>query len=277
MSDPQNDAILIVEPDPDLLAVFSTYFQAAEAFQFYTVATGQEALMAVLKYRPRLILIETQLPDRSGLSVLRELQSYPRTAHIPTIFLAGGTEILLQNRILEAGAYDFIEKPVDVAELGLRIRNALRRTHREGILHPLTRLPIGSIVEDTLNKMSHQGHHDFLRVSLVGFEAFKELYGFVAADEVMTFVGNVLSDILAEHGEPGDFIGHQAETEFVIVTQTNRAYPLAEHIHTRLDSQLPQFYGFQDRDQGYVEISDETGHMTQQPLMHIHSDISQGR
>ena len=64
--------------------------------------------------------------------------------------LAGHSEMTLQNKVLEEGAYDFIEKPLDIDILTLRVRNALRRAEREGLTEPRTGLPTGRLIQERL-------------------------------------------------------------------------------------------------------------------------------
>lgn len=271
MSDASQDTILIVEPDASLLALLTAHFAASQDFSFYTAATGQEALTAALKHRPKLILLETQLPDKAGLAVLRELRQHPRTQHIPVIFLAGGTEIFLQNQILAEGADDFVQKPFDVAELTLRIRNLLRRSHAEETIHPISRLPTGASIDLAIEKMKAGAVQIWL--SIEHFDAFKDVYGFVTANEVLSYVSNVISDAVTELGTGEDFIGHRNEAKFVILTQAQAASRIAEQLQTRLDAQLPQFYSFMEREQGYVEVPDGSGGQARKPLMRLQTEM----
>jgi DNA-binding response OmpR family regulator len=273
--DQQADYILIVEPDDDLLKTLTAYFASKDSFKFHTVQQGSEILEAALKHRPKLILMETKLPDRPGLEVYRDLKLYPRTAHIPVIFLAGGTEVFLQNQILEAGAYDFIEKPFDVAEIGLRIQNALRRSRRDGSLHPNTRLPIGSIVQQAVENLAQKVSYYHLKIKIKGFGVFKDRYGFMSSNEVTIYAGNVIAEVVTEHGSPEDFVGHGDEDEFVVITTPERGPKIREAIEARVNSQLPQFYNFMDREQGYIEITVEGGETRQEPLMTLEFEVNE--
>lgn len=269
---PSREVILIAEPDENLLLMFKAYFEQEE-YTVYTVALGSDVLEAMFKRRPSILLMETQLPDRSGLEVFEALKSYPRLAYIPVIFMAGGTEIVLQNRILEAGAYDFVQKPVDLPELNLRIRNALRRS--EGHVHPQTRLPTGRQIDEALASLQEAKDYYRLELRVENFDAFKDLYGFVTAKEVITYVGNVISDSVIELGAPRDFVGHRDESHFVVITTRSVGARLYGHLKKRLDSQLPQFYTFIEREQGYVELPDGKGGTTSKPLMSLRAEIIQ--
>lgn len=272
MTSPLREVLLIAEPDENLLLMFKTYFEQ-ENFAVYSVPNADDVLSEVLKRRPSLVLLETQLPARSGLSVFQEIKQYPRIATIPVIFMAGGTEIVLQNQVLEAGAYDFIHKPVDLPELNLRIRNALRRS--EGHLHPQTRLPTGRQIEEALQNLATLKDYYRLELRVENFDTFKDLYGFVTAKEVVTYVGNVISDSVIELGAPKDFVGQRDEANFVVITTRTVGPRLYGYLKKRLDNQLPQFYNFIEREQGYVEVPDGSGGMTSKPLMNLRAEILQ--
>ncbi len=272
MSNLSREVLLIAEPDENLLLMFKTYFEQEE-YVVYTVERGEDTLLEALKRRPSLILLETQLPDKSGLGVFEEIKKYPRVNHIPVIFLGGGTEIVLQNRILEAGAYDFVQKPVDLPELNLRIRNGLRRS--EGHLHPQTRMPTGKQIDEALQRMEKEKDFYRLELRIENFDTFKDLYGFVTAKEVLSYVGNVISDSVIELGAPKDFVGHRHEANFVVITTRDFGPRLYGHLKKKLDSQLPQFYNFVEREQGYVQVPDGKGGTTSKPLMNLRAEIYQ--
>jgi two-component system KDP operon response regulator KdpE len=123
--------LLIIDEEAPLLDALGKSFEAA-GYQVTTTTSGAEGLALAISARPNLILLALRLADRSGLEVFRELRDKPRTGHIPVMILAGRDDVLQQNKILEEGAYDFLEKPLDVDILALRVRNALRRAEREG-------------------------------------------------------------------------------------------------------------------------------------------------
>jgi class 3 adenylate cyclase/DNA-binding response OmpR family regulator len=91
-----------------------------------TADDGDDALVAVARHHPDLILMDVNMPRRDGLSVVQELKARAETAHIPVILLTAlsGSEATLRG--LEAGADEFLSKPMDEYELLVRIGNLLR-------------------------------------------------------------------------------------------------------------------------------------------------------
>lgn len=96
-----------------------------QGFRVMTVCSGEDALQVAEAYRPDIALLETRIPgDMTGMDVLRRVRE--RWA-MPVIMLSNHNNALEKVRGLEAGADDFVVKPVSPDELGARIRAVLRR------------------------------------------------------------------------------------------------------------------------------------------------------
>lgn len=97
------------------------------AFHLTLTATdGATCLRLAQSQHPDLILLDHALPDRPGLSVLRDLRQDPRTAAVPVVLLACAPDDRLRRAALAAGAVDVLDKGVDDQLLLARIRNLLR-------------------------------------------------------------------------------------------------------------------------------------------------------
>lgn len=89
-------------------------------------ASGDEALAAIRQHTPDLIILDVKMTGIDGFQVAATLKANPATAHIPIILVTGHTERSARLEGLKAGAEEFLTKPIDAAELGLRVRNLLR-------------------------------------------------------------------------------------------------------------------------------------------------------
>ena len=97
-----------------------------QGYGIHTAASGEEALASVAAAPPDLILLDVMMPGLDGRQVAAALKADPATANIPIIMVTAQTDHQARLAALEAGAEDFLSKPVDRAELWLRVRNLLR-------------------------------------------------------------------------------------------------------------------------------------------------------
>ncbi|MFN6953302.1 MAG: PleD family two-component system response regulator [Acetobacteraceae bacterium] len=98
----------------------------AEFYEVASAASGPDALALAAEWQPDVMLLDVMMPGMDGYEVCRELKRNPATAHIPVIMLTALTDQEERVRGLEAGADDFLSKPVDDATLFARLRALLR-------------------------------------------------------------------------------------------------------------------------------------------------------
>jgi len=98
----------------------------SEGYATMSAASGTDALAAVAQHAPDLVLLDVMMPDMDGFQVARKLKSDASTSHIPIIMVTASADRHSRLAGLESGAEDFLNKPVDRAELWLRVRNLLR-------------------------------------------------------------------------------------------------------------------------------------------------------
>jgi two-component system, OmpR family, alkaline phosphatase synthesis response regulator PhoP len=119
--------ILIVE-DMESVVVLLRSLLEREGFQVTTAQDGLEALEAVRRDKPDLVLLDLILPGLDGLEVCRRIRHDPITAHLPIIILSGKEEETDKVIGLEIGADDYITKPFQANELIARVKGRLRRS-----------------------------------------------------------------------------------------------------------------------------------------------------
>ena len=123
--------VLIVDDEPLNVKLLSTAF-CPERYQTFTAHGGEEALEKVAKDSPDLILLDIMMPDLDGIEVTRRLKGNPDTEHIPIILVTGLDERDCKSQGLEAGADEFLRKPVSRVEIQTRARSLLDlKTYRE--------------------------------------------------------------------------------------------------------------------------------------------------
>lgn len=121
------DRILAVDDAPDNLFLMQTILES-EGYELSLVEDGYSALARVEKSPPDLILLDVMMPQMDGYEVTRQIRENSSLPFIP-ILLITAYEQSSAIEGLDAGADDFIRKPVDVGELLARVRSLLRLKH----------------------------------------------------------------------------------------------------------------------------------------------------
>lgn len=238
--------ILVVEDDPDVAEMLNAYFQI-QGYEVVTVNWGEDALKVCRMERPDVIILDIRLPDIDGYEVARRLRSSHRTHDIPILFLTEKRRRSERLQGLELGADDYITKPFDIQELRLRVRNALRRTAQGPLNNPVTNLPEGALVDERLSECLESDNWVLLLIIVDHLDAFRETYGFIAADDVLRAVGLMIQNAVSDLGSPNDFVGQSGAAEFVLITSPARAGALTERIRSRLEQSLDYFHPLKDR------------------------------
>ena len=259
--------LMIVEDDVDISNMLRIYF-SSQGYDVVTALRGGDALEKTRQNMPHLIVLDIMLPDINGYEVCRQLRTTTRTSHIPVIFLTQKDERSDRLQGLELGADDYITKPFDIDELKLRVQNAIARSERESLTDPQTGLPAGRMIEDQLRRVIRLANGwSLLDIRINSFEPFKNLYGFIAANEVLRFTAMLVGEVVDELGTSNDFLGHAGGDNFILITSDDRVQAIKLRLKTRFKEEVQTHYNFLDRQQGYIVSPDENGRQIEAPLM----------
>ncbi|GER80904.1 MAG: diguanylate cyclase [Anaerolineaceae bacterium] len=258
--------LLVVEDDADIANMLKIYFGGMD----YEVDIAPRGGLALEKTRtalPHLIVLDIMLPDIDGYEVCRTLRTNTRTSHIPVIFLTQKDERSDKLQGLELGADDYITKPFDIEELKLRVQGAIRRSERESLTDPRSGLPAGRLIEEQLRRIIRQDNWALLDLRINHFDPFRDVYGFVAGDDVLRFTAMLLSEVVDELGSSADFIGHAGGDNFIIITKYESAAAIRDRVKARFAEEVQTHYNFMDRQQGFTQAPKPEGGTVQSPFM----------
>ena len=249
--------ILVVEDDFDISNMLRIYF-SGQGYAVEVAPKGGDALEATRRQIPNLIVLDINLPDMDGYEVCQELRTTTRTSHIPIIFLTQKDERSDKIKGLELGADDYVTKPFDIEELKLRVQNAIKNAQKQTQIDSVSNLPTGSLIEEHLRSLM-RGSKDwaYIDVKISSFEAFGEVYGWQAADEVIRATSLMIAEIIDKEGTADDFIGHPGRDNFVIITHADAPDDMTDKLAERFDKEIQQHYSFIDRERGYMLDGDD--------------------
>lgn len=120
--------VLVADDTESVRALFRKLL-AAEGHDVIAVQDGAEALDAVQKHHPDVILLDVSMPQVDGLEVCRRLKSDPATRLTPVVLVTGMADMSDRIKGIEAGADEFLSKPVHPHELRARVASLSRMKH----------------------------------------------------------------------------------------------------------------------------------------------------
>jgi len=258
--------LLVVEDDNDISNMLKIYFNSL-GYDVDVAPRGTEALEKTRTVLPHLIVLDIMLPDIDGYEVCRRLRQSTRTSHIPVIFLTQKDERSDKLQGLELGADDYITKPFDIEELKLRVQGAIRRSEREALTDPRSGLPAGRLIEEQLRTTIRKSGWAYMDIRINHFDQFKDVYGFVAADDVLRLAAMLMSEVVDELGSSSDFIGHAGGDNFVVIGSEDVADKIRTRLKVRFADEVQTHYNFMDRQQGFIMAANVEGQMEKTPLM----------
>lgn len=263
--------LLVVEDDFDISNMLRIYF-TAQGYEVQVAPRGGEALSMTRKQLPSLIMLDIMLPDMNGYDVCRELRTTTRTKYIPIIFLTQRDERSDKIAGLELGADDYVTKPFDIEELKLRVQNAIASAELVQNIDPRSKMPTGRLIEDHLRALMRADRPwTYIDYKINFFEPFKEVYGFVAGDELIRFTALLINEVVDELGTPDDYVGHPGNDNFIIITHSDNPKRLQERLIERFTEEVKQHYSFIDRERGYILVPDGMNGERQVALMSLSS------
>ncbi len=127
--------ILLVDDEPDILE-FLGYNLRKEGYIVYTAADGKEAINIAKQINPHLIILDVMMPVMDGIETCAELKKIPKLENTLIVFLTARGEDYSQIAGFEAGADDYITKPIKPKIITSRIKALLRRYKDDDVKNP---------------------------------------------------------------------------------------------------------------------------------------------
>jgi diguanylate cyclase (GGDEF)-like protein len=235
--------IAIIADDEDLGRLLLAETAEASGLRPMSFDDGAAALKAALSHEVAIVLLDVDMPGMDGYAVCRRLRAEPRFASVPIVMVTGHEDSAAITRAFEAGATDFISKPVNWALLPRRLAYILRnaaaaeRIERLAYFDTLTGLPNRQRCLDTAQRLFADAARSQERVAVLymdlnSFKRVNDTFGHSVGDAVLQNVADKLSRIVsrfqaeAVHVSVSRFGGD----EFVVLVRHPNARSLAADI-----------------------------------------------
>lgn len=235
--------VLVVDDEPNGFTVIRALLKP-EGYEFSYVASGNEAINQLDSILPDIILLDVMMPDKDGIETCREIKASPDWSHIPIIMVTALDAKEDLARCLDAGADDFISKPVNRVELQARVRSMLRLKQQYDALKTTLQLR-----EDMSNMMVHDlrtpvtsillGSQMVLMQEILSEQNQNRLQRVYHAGQQLSSMINEL--LLMAKLEAGSLILNQTELDLnaLATTVISESQELARSKKVELEARLP--------------------------------------
>ncbi|MCK5036568.1 MAG: diguanylate cyclase [Candidatus Sabulitectum sp.] len=215
--------VLIIDDDVDSLAIARLRLEK-DGYIIHSAENGADGLEKARAENPDLILLDVQMPGKSGYEVCEELKSDSELCNIPVIFLSAADDVSEKVKGLDLGAVDYVTKPFDIFELRARVRAALRTKRLQDLLlmygevDSLTEIYNRRVLMERLQQewdrsLRSNTVFSFIMSDIDKFKNVNDTYGHPVGDDVLEKVAYTLKKSIRS----GDIAGRYGGEEFGII------------------------------------------------------------
>lgn len=237
--------ILIVDDDSSVIITLHKVLQSSGRIRF--ASTGSQALDMINQLPPDLILLDVELPDINGLELCINLKENVETSGIPILFITSNIELGFEEKVFDAGASDFILKPLKPRVVAARVQTHLayhralvqlnKLAHTDSLSGLANRLTFDEQLDIEFRRARRQ--HEPLSIVMIDIDEFKKFndhFGHVAGDGCIRAIGTVLRKAAKR---PADLAVRYGGEEFALIlpnTDKNGAESLIGNLMAQVAS-----------------------------------------
>lgn len=240
----ERPVIVLADDDPSIRLMIRHVLES-EDYDIVEAADGIEAIKAVDKHHPALVLLDAVMPGIDGFTTCKQIKDKGHT-DVPVMMITGLDDDASVERAYEVGAIDFITKPIKWAVLKHRVRSVVasvvaeRKVELLAYRDSLTNLPNRLLFADRLEHSIDRAarHRESLALLLVDMDDFKlvnDSFGHEAGDKLIKAVG----DLLARSLRRADTVARLGGDEFAVIVEgidgTDDAISIADNLSTILE------------------------------------------
>ncbi len=246
--------VMIVDDDPVTGSVIERYLADIDNTTISHLGGGQEAIDSFSRQLPDLIILDYRMPEVDGFAVLKALSEQSDARDLPVLMITAAEEEEVMVRAMEAGASDFLHKPIKPAELVARVRNLLKLRRRSVELLAANARLREMATTDELTGLANRRHFfatanaeidrarrfqrpiSVLMIDVDHFKQVNDTHGHAAGDAVL----RQLARILESSARRVDIVGRLGGEEFAVTSLETRdedAMHLAERVRKAVEEE----------------------------------------
>lgn len=254
----EHNAKILLADDSHAIRFLVSEILTNAGFTVIEAEDGQEAIDKTYKENPDLLILDYEMPHKTGFDVVREIRSRTGYLHTPIIIFTAVSDKSTKLEGLGLDIDDYLTKPADEDEIVARVKLLLKRNKQKMDCNPLTRLPGNPSIQARVEQEIASGRtFAVLYCDLNNFKSFNDKYGFEAGDRVLKTESQII--VSAAMQDPASFVGHIGGDDFIVVCSFDKADAIAREITTKTDAVAPSFYNEEDRTNGYMISTNRKG------------------
>lgn len=254
----EHNAKILLADDSHAIRFLVSEILTNAGFTVIEAEDGQEAIDKTYKENPDLLILDYEMPHKTGFDVVREVRSRTGYLHTPIIIFTAVSDKSTKLEGLGLDIDDYLTKPADEDEIVARVKLLLKRNKQKMDCNPLTRLPGNPSIQVRVEQEIASGRtFAVLYCDLNNFKSFNDKYGFEAGDRVLKTESQII--VSAAMQDPASFVGHIGGDDFIVVCSFDKADAIAREITTKTDAVAPSFYNEEDRTNGYMISTNRKG------------------
>jgi diguanylate cyclase (GGDEF)-like protein len=240
----ERPVVVLADDDPSIRLMIRHVLESEE-FDIVEAADGIEAIKAVEKHHPALVLLDAVMPGIDGFTTCKQLKDKGHT-DVPVMMITGLDDDASVERAYDVGAIDFITKPIKWAVLKHRVKSVVSTVvaerkvellaYRDSLTNLPNRLLFADRLEHSINRSAR--HRESLALLLVDMDDFKlinDSFGHDAGDKLIKAVGDLLSRSLRR----ADTVARLGGDEFAVIVENidgvDDAVSIADNLSTVLE------------------------------------------
>jgi two-component system, cell cycle response regulator len=214
--------IQIIDDDVSMLILLKDVLEQ-KGWMVITNSTSEKAISQYFDLHPDCVIIDVDLPNKSGFEVLEDLQKHNSRQFVPKIMISIFNDRNTRMNAFRMGADDFIPKPIDIEEMTVHIERHLKRKQiydQSVLLDELTNLYNRRYLVEAFNRANHdlKRNEQVFSLAILDIDHFKKIndqFGHIKGDEVLS----TFATFLNENTKNTDIVFRYGGEEFIILFQ----------------------------------------------------------
>ena len=260
---------ILFSPDDAAPPAALTEWLARQADVVLRIDDVDDLMGLTLRGRPRVVAFDARTRPETVYAACERLKRDSYTGVVPVVIVSGNDDGAFAAAFA-SGADEVVRERIDIAEMRTRLDAMLRRSDRDLVVHPSTRLPGAVEIEAEISRRIERADaFAMCYADLDHFKEFNDRYSYYDGDRVIRILAKIQHDVVKGIcGEEG-FVGHIGGDDFIFIIPTEAVAEVCEEIVQVFDLLIPFQYSEQDRRAGYFFGKDRRGQLHRVPLMTV--------